>query len=120
MRRDSWFVLVVVERDGVVRRLIVSQVERLRAIRYPSDDLESALQLVAEEPRARTILVDFVLAGSDIDDWVSRIRTVRPEMAIIGTGVVGAESDIRARGITGVLRKLWRIDDLVDATEGRC
>jgi DNA-binding NtrC family response regulator len=111
--------IVVVERDGVVRRLIVSQVERLGAICYPSDDLESALQLVAEEPRARTILVDFVLAGRDMDDWVSRIHQVRPEMAIVGTGVVGAESDIRARGIAGVLRKPWRIDDLVEAIVGR-
>ncbi|HPG28333.1 MAG TPA: response regulator, partial [Myxococcota bacterium] len=31
--------VVVIERDGVVRRLLVSQIERLGAICYPSDDL---------------------------------------------------------------------------------
>jgi hypothetical protein len=58
--------VIVVERDGFVRRLLVSQIERVGAICYPSDDLASALKLLSAEPRARTILVDFALAGPDM------------------------------------------------------
>ena len=43
------------ERDGVVRRLLVSQIERVGAICYPSDDLQSALRLLSAAPRARII-----------------------------------------------------------------
>ena len=111
--------VIVVERDGVVRRLLVSQVERVGAICYPSDDLQSALRLLAAEPRAATVLVDFALAGGEMADWVAQIRAVRPEASIIGTGGVGAESDLLAQGVAAVLRKPWRIHDLLDAIQGR-
>ncbi len=62
--------VIVLERDGVVRRLLVSQIERVGAICYASDDLPSALRLLAAEPRARTVLVDFALAGDAMSDWV--------------------------------------------------
>lgn len=110
--------IVVIERDGVVRRLLVSQIERVGAICYPSDDLESALRLLAAEPRVHTVLIDFALAGAEMRDWAEQIRRLRPEASIIGTGGVGAESDLLAQGVQSVLRKPWRINDLLDAIEG--
>lgn len=109
--------VVVVERDGVVRRLLVSQIERVGAICYPSDDLPSALRLLAAEPRVRTVLVDFALAGADMQGWVEQIRGVCPEASIIGTGGVGDEAELLAQGVAAVLRKPWRINDLMDAIE---
>ncbi len=109
--------VVVVERDGVVRRLLVSQIERVGAICYPSDDLQSALRLLSAEPRARTVLIDFALAGADMESWVAQIRAVRPDASIVGTGGVGAEADLLAQGVAAVLRKPWRINDLLDAIE---
>lgn len=112
--------VIVVERDGVVRRLLVSQIERVGAICYPNDDLQSALRLLAAEPRARTVLVDFALAGSDMASWISQIRSVRPNASIIGTGGVGSEADLLSQGISAVLRKPWRLNDLLDAIEQGC
>ena len=109
--------IIVVERDGVVRRLLVSQIERVGAICYPSDDLTSALRLLSAEPRARTVLVDFALAGADMASWVSQIRAVRPDASIVGTGGVGAEAELLSQGVASVLRKPWRINDLMDAIE---
>ena len=88
-RLDAEGPVVVVERDGVVRRLLVSQIERVGALCYPSDDLASALRLLEAEPKVRTVLVDFALAGSDMATWVERIRSVRADANIIGTGGVG-------------------------------
>lgn len=110
--------VIVVERDGVVRRLLVSQIERVGAICYPSDDLQAALRLLSAEPRARTVLVDFALAGPEMESWVAQIRAVRPGASIIGTGGIGAESDLLAQGVASVLRKPWRINDLLDAIDG--
>jgi DNA-binding NtrC family response regulator len=110
--------VIVVERDGFVRRLLVSQIERVGAICYPSDDLASALKLLSAEPRARTILVDFALAGPDMKSWVSQIQAVRPDASIIGTGGVGPESDLLAQDVAAVLRKPWRINGLMDAIDG--
>ncbi len=110
--------VVVIERDGVVRRLLVSQIERVGAICYPSDDLPSALRLLSAEPRAQTVLVDFALAGPEMDSWVDQIHAIRPGASIIGTGGVGAESDLLLKGVDRVLRKPWRINNLLDAIEG--
>jgi DNA-binding NtrC family response regulator len=109
--------VIVIERDGVVRRLLTSQIERVGAICYPSDDLPSALRLLAAEPRAETVLIDFTLAGAEMCDWVEQIRVIRPEAILVGTGGVGAESDLLAQGVSRVLRKPWRIMDLVEAIE---
>ncbi len=103
--------------DGVVRRLLVSQIERVGAICYPSDDLSGAIRLLSAEPRTSTVMIDFALAGSDMQSWVNQVRAVRPDATIIGTGGVGAESDLLAQGVSRVLRKPWRINDLVDAIE---
>ncbi len=111
--------VVVIERDGVVRRLLVSQIERVGAICYPSDDLMSAIRLLSAEPRATTVMIDFALAGPDMKSWVNQVRAVRPNATIIGTGGVGAESDLLAQGVSSVLRKPWRINDLLDAIEDR-
>ena len=105
--------------DGVVRRLLVSQIERVGAICYPSDDLPSAIRLLKAEPSAATVLVDFTLAGQDMQSWVAQIRRARPKVAIVGTGGVGSEADLLAQGVGKVLRKPWRINDLLDAIEGR-
>ena len=109
--------VVVIERDGVVRRLLVSQLERVGAICYPSDDLSSAIRLLSAETRTKTVLIDFALAGTDMTAWVNQVRAVRPEATIIGTGGVGSEADLVAQGVSKVLRKPWRINDLLDAIE---
>ena len=50
--------VVVIERDGTVRRLLVSQVERIGAPLLSDDDLAVALKLLGAEPRAGTVLID--------------------------------------------------------------
>ncbi len=109
--------VVVIERDGVVRRLLVAQIERAGALCYPSDDLKSALRLLAAEPRIRSVLIDFALAGSEMSSWVAQVRAHRPDVHLIGTGGIGAESELLARGVSRVLRKPWRINDLIDALD---
>ncbi len=106
--------VVVIERDGAVRRLLVSQIERIGALCYPTDDLEAAIKLLAAEPRVRTVLIDFVLAGGDMPQWVEAINTARPDACVIGIGGAGSEEDLLAQGVARVLRKPWRIMDLLD------
>jgi len=107
--------VVVIERDSAVRRLLVSQIERIGTLCYPAEDLESALKLLSAETRVATVLLDFGLAGGDVRGWVSEIRGARPEVTIIGTGGSGSEEDLLALGVTKVLPKPWRIMDLLDA-----
>ena len=106
--------VVVVERDGAVRRLLVSQVERIGALCYPTDDLAAALKLLRTEPRVRTVLLDFALAGDAMAQWVEAVKGARPEARVIGTGGAGSEDDLLALGVTSVLSKPWRIVDLLD------
>lgn len=109
--------VVVIERDGVVRRLLVAQIERAGALCYPSDDLKSALRLLEAEPRVRSVMVDFALAGREMGGWVERIRAHRPDVQLIGTGGIGSENELLALGVSRVLRKPWRINDLIDALD---
>jgi CheY-like chemotaxis protein len=107
--------VVVIERDGAVRRLLVSQIERIGTLCYPTDDLDSALKLLVAEPRVATVLIDFGLAGDEMSAWVDAVRSVRPEASVIGTGGSGSEDDLLAVGVSRVLSKPWRIMDLLDA-----
>ena len=107
--------VVVIERDGAVRRLLVSQIERIGTLCYPTDDLDSALKLLKAEPRVATVLIDFGLAGEEMSAWVDAVRAVRPDANVIGTGGSGSEDDLLAMGVARVLSKPWRIMDLLDA-----
>ncbi len=109
--------VVVIERDGVVRRLLVAQIERAGALCYPSDDLKSALRLLEAEPRVRSVMVDFALAGQEMTSWIARIRAERPDVHLIGTGGIGSEAELLGLGVSRVLRKPWRINDLIDALD---
>ena len=107
--------VVVIECDGAVRRLLVSQIERIGTLCYPTDDLDSALKLLTAEPRVAMVLIDFGLAGDEMSAWVDAVHAVRPEANVIGTGGSGSEDDLLAVGISRVLSKPWRIMDLLDA-----
>ena len=106
--------VVVIERDGAVRRLLVSQLERIGALCYTTDDLEDALRLLTAEPRATTVLVDFALAGDELESWARRIERARPGTCVIATGGVGSEEELLKLGVDRVLPKPWRITDLLD------
>jgi DNA-binding NtrC family response regulator len=110
--------VVVIEKDGAVRRLLVSQIERIGSLCYPTDDLDAALRLLSAEPRAVTVLLDFAVAGDQMSTWVEQIREVRPEVRIIGIGGAGSEDDLLAQGVERVLPKPWRIMDLLDVIAG--
>ncbi len=107
--------VVVIERDGAVRRLLVSQIERIGTLCYPADDLESAIKFLTAEPRIAAVMIDFGLAGENVREWVSAVRQVHPGVTVIGTGGSGSEDDLLAVGITRLLPKPWRIMDLLDA-----
>lgn len=109
--------VVVIERDSVVRRLLVSQIERSGALCYPSDDFQSAIRLLVAEPRVRSVLVDCALAGNQLTSWVAQIRAARPEATIVGTGATGAEASILESGVEKLLSKPWRIQDLLNAID---
>ena len=95
----------------------VAQIERAGALCYASDDLKSALRLLEAEPRVRSVMVDFALAGREMSGWIDRIRADRPDVHLIGTGGIGSESELLALGVSRVLRKPWRINDLIDALD---
>jgi DNA-binding NtrC family response regulator len=107
--------VVVIEPNRDLRRLLVSQIERIGALCYPADDLESALKLLSAEPRAQTVLLDFALAGDRLSQWLSAIREIRPAALLIGTGGAGSAGEVAAPGLTRRLPKPWRIVDLLDA-----
>ncbi len=106
--------VVVIERDGAVRRLLVSQLERIGALCYPTDDLTAALRLLQAEPQVPTVLIDFALAGAAMTDWVAAIKRARPDVTVIGMGGSGSEDELLAQGVARVLFKPWRIMDLLD------
>jgi len=106
--------VIVLERDGAVRRLLATQIDRIGALCYVADDIDGALRLLSEEPRAHTVMIDVETAGSELRAWALAIATARPSARIIGTGASGKAGDLRALGLDRLLDKPWRIDELVE------
>lgn len=106
--------VVVIERNGAVRRLMVSQIARIGTLCYPTDNLEGALKLLTAEPRVATVLIDFELAGEEIQEWVGAVREARPGVTVIGTGGSGRDDGLLSDEGIRVLPKPWRITDLLN------
>ncbi|MCA9513156.1 MAG: hypothetical protein KC560_20770, partial [Myxococcales bacterium] len=106
--------VIVLERDGAVRRLLASQIERIGALCYLADDIEGALRLLGAEPRAVTVMIDVATADTRLAAWVRALEGAREHVRIIGIGAAGSAADLRALGLDRLLDKPWRIDELVE------
>lgn len=103
--------VILVEPDPVLRRLLVSQIERFGSICYPADDLVSVLRLLEAEPRVRHVFVDFEGISADATAWIEALRSHFLEVSVVAVGSVDA------RGAR-VLAKPWRIHDLQAILDG--
>lgn len=107
--------VLVVESDEGVRRLLVSQLERLGARCHATGDRAAALELLEKEEGIRKVLIELTPGGEELALWVRAASQVRPEAALIGVGGEGSQPDLLAQGIHKVLAKPWRIPDLRDS-----
>jgi len=94
-----------------------------RLLEKPFDlaELHSAIDLALADPAHGEALgppiAALAVAASGALEFATD-RAVRPEVSIVGTGGVGAEAELLAQGVERVLRKPWRINDLLRAIEG--
>ncbi len=50
-----------------------------------------------------------------MSELVDAVKRVRPEATVVGLGGSGSEESLLAQGVAKVLRKPWRIMELLDA-----
>jgi len=107
--------VLVVESDDAVRRLLVSQVERMGMRCYSAPDLEVAMGLLEADERVFWVLIELSQPGDAMAQWVAAVKRMRPGVTVVGLGGEGSEPDLLAQGVDRVMAKPWRISDLVES-----
>ena len=105
--------VLVVDDDRVVRKVVVAQIEKGGGICHTACSLEAALEHLRGDPGIDVVVLDYHLPGEDIYPFVQQIRTLRPDVCIVGSSGSERAEQFRRLGIQRFLLKPWTLVNLV-------
>jgi two-component system chemotaxis response regulator CheY len=111
--------VMVVDDEILLRRLFVSMLEASGAGCYGVESSAEAVRLLETDDGVKYLIHDFDMPNTDISESIDKIRTVRPDVTIIGTSGSYRKEDFATLGVEHFLQKPWRVTDLVNALHGR-
>jgi DNA-binding response OmpR family regulator len=103
--------VIVVDDSSAVRRMYHQSLERVGCISYRSGSHEMTIKLLRED------MVDYDMPGIDTRFLVDEMRSIRPDLKIVGNSGVDHREDFREMGVDLYLAKPWSISDLVEVLE---
>ncbi|MFH1747974.1 MAG: response regulator [Planctomycetota bacterium] len=110
---------LIVDDDRWVRHVITAQIENGGGVCHAAENTQAALQTCRRDSGIELVILDYDLPGDSIYDFVTELRSLRPEVRIVGTsGSNRAEEFVRA-GVRNFLLKPWAVSDLVNLLLGR-
>ena len=110
---------LVIERDPLLRRAIVSMLERVGCIAHAASDAESALRLFRRDENILAVLIDEDLPDTDIGSLAEELRAIRPDVIIVGQSKINRQDVFREMRVDRFLHKPWGIDDLINVLTDR-
>lgn len=100
-----------------MRRLLGFTFENMGAACYTASNLAEAVCLLKNDAGIKFVICDSDLPGEGPVTSVAKIRTVRPEVVLVGTSASYRRSAFTALGVKHYLQKPWRIRDLIEMLE---
>jgi CheY-like chemotaxis protein len=105
--------MIVVEDDDDVRELAVSALESVGFRVYSARHGRMALEVLERQSDIQLLFTDIRMPVMDGEELVSEAIKRRPDIKVVLT--TGFSSRTRYRGVFPVIRKPYRLGDLLDA-----
>jgi CheY-like chemotaxis protein len=105
--------MIVVEDDDDVRALAVAALESVGFRVYSAPHGRMALEVLEQQSDIQLLFTDIRMPVMDGEELVSEAIKRRPDIKVVLT--TGFSSRTRYRGIFPVIRKPYRLGDLLDA-----
>ncbi|MFN8392557.1 MAG: response regulator [Bdellovibrionota bacterium] len=107
--------VLVVDDYEAVRRIAVDILRHFNCICHTAQTHEEAIRLFVHDVDIRHVILDFEMPGSNIEELIQRLRTLRPNTEIIGTSSNNNAAKFAALGVDRFLAKPWEVDQLLQA-----
>ncbi|UCG33599.1 MAG: response regulator [Phycisphaerales bacterium] len=105
--------VLVIDHEALARGLSVALLESAGAAGYAVETLTEGLRLLEKDEGLRYVLLDNELADTALGEAVERIRSLRPDVSIVGAANNYAGVEFAAAGIEHFVQKPWRVENLV-------
>lgn len=71
-----------------------------------------AVEALAEDACIGAAILDFSMPDGDVGELARRLRNLRPDVVLVGTGALDQRRAFRSRGVDRFLAKPWRPEAL--------
>ena len=105
---------LLIDRDDGVRRVIVAQIERAGGMCHSADGLAAGWRTFERDPEVDLLIIDHLLPGENLPEFVRRVRSRRPGVVFLGTSGDERSAEFNQCGIERFLQKPWTVVDLLN------
>jgi two-component system OmpR family response regulator len=110
--------LLFVDDNRLLLELISRTFEKLGAGCRTASTHDAAVRALKEDAALRVVVLDFEMPEGDVATLIRRLRSVRPEVVLVGTSGGDRRRHFAERGVNRFVPKPWRLGDLVEVSGG--
>jgi response regulator RpfG family c-di-GMP phosphodiesterase len=106
---------MIVDRFEVLRRAYAESLEDSGCKCYRAETPALAVKLLEADPNIGVVILEVHWPNLNVDEFISELRQIRPELKIVTTGVVklGLRPDLYGADL--FIGKPWSIDLLIES-----
>jgi len=109
--------VLAIDDDRLIRQLLHSVLEAAGAGGYVAETGAEAVRLLETDQGIRYVVIDYEMPGVDLPGLVQKMKSIRPELELIGNSATERRAEFHALGIDRFIFKPWRLGDLVAVLE---
>lgn len=110
--------VIVIDDSSAVRHMYHQSLERVGCVSYKAGSHDLAIKLLREDTRVSVVVVDYDMPGIDTKMLIDEMRSIRPDLKIVGNSGENHREDFEKMGISRYLAKPWSIPDLIVLLQG--
>jgi DNA-binding NtrC family response regulator len=110
--------VIVIDDSSAVRHMYHQSLERVGCVSYKAGSHDIAVKLLREDTRVSVVIVDYDMPGIDTKILIDEMRSIRPDLKIVGNSGEDHREDFEKMGVYHYLGKPWSIPDLIVLLQG--
>jgi len=105
--------VLIVDDYEAVRRIAVDVLRHFNCVCHTAQSHDEAIRLFAHDVDIKHVILDFEMPGSNVTELVARLRSLRPNVRIIGSSSNSNRAKFEELGVEKFLAKPWEVDQLL-------